>query len=210
MSFLVLITAQVLYPNPHELEEKEAQFIETKGFSKAFWLYCLAGAFIAAGFVDFSLIALHFQQTAVVPQTVIPIFYAIAMALGAITALVFGRLYDKKGIIVVLIAFFVAALFAPFVFFGTFWWALFGMILWGLGLGVQESMLKAILTPVLAINKRSTGFGVFDTVFGIAWFVGSAALGLLYDTSIFGLVILSVVLQLLALPVFLMIKSKHL
>jgi len=49
---------------------------------------------------------------------------------------------------------------------------------------------------------RSTGFGLFDTGFGIAWFLGSTAMGLLDDRSIPGLVAFSVALQLAALPVF--------
>jgi len=208
LSFLVLIFARILYPRPHELEEREAKPLETKGFSKAFWLFSFAGALIAAGFVDFSLIAFHFQQTAIVSQNIIPIFYSIAMALGGITALVFGKLYDKKGIGMVILSFFIASLFAPFVFLGTFWWALLGMVLWGLGMGVQESVLKAILTPVLSMDKRSTGFGLFDTVFGIAWFAGSVVMGILYDTSVEWLVVLSVILQLAALPVFFIAKQK--
>ncbi len=208
LCLVVLIVARVLYPKPQELEEKQAHFIQTKGFSKAFWLYCLAGAFIAAGFVDFSLIAFHFQKTALISPQIIPLFYSLAMAIGAITALIFGKLYDKKGIIIVLIAFFFSALFAPFVFLGTFWPALFGMILWGLGMGAQDSMLKALIAPVIAISKRSTGFGLFDTVFGVAWFLGSAAMGFLYDKSIVALVVVSVVLQLFALPVFLKVKRS--
>jgi Major Facilitator Superfamily len=208
LSILVLIAARVLYPKPQELEERPAQMLKTKGFSKSYWIYVVAGCFIAAGFVDFSLIAFHFQQTSAVSQIFIPVFYSVAMAVGAVTALIFGRLYDRMGMPIVLTAFFLSALFAPFVFFGTFWPALIGMILWGLGMGAQDSMLKAIITPVISVDKRSTAFGVFDTFFGTAWFIGSVAMGFLYDVSIPALVVLSVVLQLLALPVFRYAKQK--
>jgi len=75
-------------------------------------------------------------------------------------------------------------------------------------MGAQDSLLKAVLTSVVSAAKRSTAFGVFDTGFGIAWFIGSAALGFLYDRSIPGLVILSVVLHLLALPVFFLARRR--
>ena len=163
---------------------------------------------IAAGFVDFSLVSLHFQQTKVISPDVIPLFYSLAMAVGAITALVFGKLYDKKGLPIVLLAFFLSALFAPFVFLGTFWFVLIGMVLWGLGMGAQDSILKAMLTPVIATEKRSTAFGVFDTCFGIAWFLGSITMGFLYDKSIPTLIILSVILQLISLPIFILAKNK--
>jgi MFS family permease len=77
---------------------------------------------------------------------------------------------------------------------------LVGMILWGIGMGAQDSCLKAVLSAVVPPDRRSTAFGIFDSTFGVAWFVGSAILGLLYGKSILALVLFSVVLQLLALP----------
>jgi predicted MFS family arabinose efflux permease len=70
-------------------------------------------------------------------------------------------------------------------------------------MGAQDSLLKAVLAGVVPVEKRSTAFGLFDTGFGIAWFLGSAAMGLLYDKSIPALILFSVVLQAAALPVLL-------
>ena len=199
----MLVVARLRFPHPEELEQKTAQPLQTRGFSRAYWLYVAAGALIAAGFADFSLIAFHFQQAGSVPTTLIPVWYAVAMAAGALSALVFGRLLDRIGFSMVLLALFLSAWFAPLVFFGQSALALLGMVLWGIGLGVQDSLLKALLSRIVEANKRGTAFGVFDTGFGIAWFVGSATMGLLYDTSLLGLVVFSVVLQLVALPVLL-------
>jgi MFS family permease len=157
-----LLVARLLYPCPQALETKAAAPLQTHGFPKKYWWYVGAGALIAAGFADFSLIAFHFQQAAIVPSDVIPIFYAVAMTVGALTALLFGRLFDRVGFSMVLLAFCLAAFFTPLVFFGTFWLALLGMVLWGLGMGAQDSLL----TGVVAADKRSTAFGVFDTGFG--------------------------------------------
>jgi predicted MFS family arabinose efflux permease len=75
------------------------------------------------------------------------------------------------------------------------------MVLWGIGMGAQNSLLKAMLADVIAPSKRSTGFGLFYTAFGVAWFLGSAAMGLLYDKSLFTLIMFSVAFQLVALPI---------
>jgi predicted MFS family arabinose efflux permease len=123
------------------------------------------------------------------------------MGVGAIAALVFGRLLDKVGLPILILAFFLSAFFAPFVFLGGASVALIGMTLWGIGMGAQDSLLKAVLTKVVSAGKRSTAFGLFDTSFGIAWFLGSAAMGVLYDKSISTLIVFSVVAQLAALPV---------
>lgn len=209
LSLTTLVVARITYPRPHELEERKPVTLQTRGFSKSFWLYAVAGMCIAAGFADFSLIAFHFQKTDVVPQSLIPVFYSAAMLTGAITPLIFGKLLDRIGLPIVLFAFLLGALFAPCVFLGGFSLALAGMILCGLGMGAQDSLLKAVLTGVIPADKRSTAFGVFDTAFGVAWFAGSAAMGLLYDKSIPALVIFSVALQLAALPFFVLAKRSR-
>lgn len=209
LSLTTLAVARIFYPRPHELEARTATVLKTTGFARSYWLYAVAGALIAAGFADFSLIAFHFQKAAVVAPSVVPVFYAVAMVTAAIASLIFGRLLDKIGIPVVVFAFFPGAFFAPCVFLGGFKLALVGMILWGTGMGAQDSLLKATLSGVVPADKRSTAFGVFDTVFGVAWFAGSAGMGWLYDKSIAGLIIFSVLLQLAALPFFIFAKRSE-
>lgn len=208
LCLVTLILARFWYPRPHELETESADISKAKGFPRAYWIYVAAGALIAAGFADFSLIAFHFQKEAIISQTTIPLFYAVAMGAGALTNLVFGRLFDRVGFPIAIFAFLLGAVFAPLVFLGQFWLALTGMALWGIGMGAQNSLLKALLSGVLAVAKRSTGFGLFYTGYGLAWFLGSATMGLLYDKSILAVVVFSVVLQLLALPVFFLARRR--
>jgi predicted MFS family arabinose efflux permease len=198
-----LVVARLTYPEPHKLEEGSTELLETKGFPTAFWIYVTAGALIAAGFADFSLISFHFKKVGNVSDTEVALFYAAAMGAAAITNLLFGRLFDRIGFSIAAIAFVAGAMFAPFVFLGQFWLVLTGMILWGVGMGAQNSLLKAMLSDVIPAAKRSTGFGLFYTAFGVAWFIGSAAMGFLYDRSLFTLIVFSVICQLAALPVFL-------
>jgi MFS family permease len=201
--------ARIRYPRPHELEIRQPIKFQTRGFSRIYWFYVIAGALIAAGFADFSLIAFHFQKTGSVAQSLVPVLYSVAMVTSALAALVFGKLLDHVGRPIVLLAFFLGAGFAPCVFLGGFGFALAGMVLWGIGMGAQDSLLKAMLSGVVPADKRSTAFGLFDTIFGIAWFAGSAGMGWLYDQSIAGLVVFSVLLQLMALPFFLFGKQHE-
>src|ERR1041385_5101997 len=195
-----LLLARVLYPRPHEMEEKSSELLETKGFSKAFWIYVAGGALIAAGFADFSLISFHFKRAASISDTEVALVYALAMGASAITNLVFGRLFDRAGFPVAAVAFLIGSTFAPFVLLGRFGFILAGMVLWGVGMGAQNTMLKAMLSEVISAKKRSTGFGLFYTVFGVGWFLGSAFMGWLYDKSIGGLIVFSLVAQLSAVP----------
>jgi len=183
LCILTVIAARLLYPRPHELETRSTESLPTTGLARSFWIYTTGGALIAAGLADFSLISYHFQRANTVALKAIPLFYAVAMATSAVGGLLLGRLFDRFGRRVTLIAFFLSAGFAPFVFFG--------------------SVLRALITSVIPPDKRATAFGLFDTGFGIAWFVGSAAMGLLYEKSILAVVLFSTVIQLTALPIFL-------
>jgi MFS family permease len=197
----VLLVARYFFPHPQHLDPTGRTLV-AKGFPGAYWLYLAAAACIAAGFADFSLIAFHFQKTQVIPDAVAPMLYAAANAMGAIGALVLGRIFDKVGLPVVLAAFFIGSLFAPLVFLGGSTLAGIGVVLWGIGMGAQESLLKPIIAGLAPANQRGTAFGVFDSGFGLAWFLGSALMGFLYTQSIVALVIFSVAIQLAALPVF--------
>jgi predicted MFS family arabinose efflux permease len=203
LCLVTLIFARISYPEPHKLEEGSTELLQTKGFPKAFWIYVAAGALIAAGFADFSLISFHFKKLGNISDTEVALLYAVAMGAGAVTNLVFGRLFDRVGFPIAAVAFLAGAMFAPFVFLGQFSSMLTGMILWGVGMGAQNSLLKAMLASAIPAGKRSTGFGLFYTAFGVAWFIGSAAMGLLYERSLITLIILSVICQLAALPTLL-------
>ena len=193
----ILLYCRHLYPNPEKLEIKTTA-IASQGFNKRYWIYVLAAAFIAAGYVDFPLIAYHFKAKAVVGDSVIPLFYAIAMATDAIAALIFGKMFDRTGIKTLLLAVLLSSFFAPMVFLGGFNWAIAGMILWGIGMGAQESILKAEIADMIPPEKRGTAFGTFNTVYGLFWFAGSTLMGYLYDFSVTSLIIFSVVTQLFA------------
>jgi predicted MFS family arabinose efflux permease len=196
----MVLLGRFLFPTVREL--KPAEEIRGERFPTAFWLYVVANAFVGAGLADFALIGFHLQKTGSVATELIPLYYAAAMAAGAIGGLVFGKLFDKFGLIVLLAIFFCSSFFAPFVFLGKSWIALLGMLLWGLAMGAQGSLLNAVIAGVVAQNKRSTAFGAFDTAFGIAWFGGSALMGILYEKSIPVLISFSVAMQLLSLPIF--------
>jgi len=203
-----LIIARFLFPRPQDLEAELAQHADRKPLSRAYWFYLIAGALIAAGFADFSLIAFHFQKSGTVPQPLIPVYYAAAMCASAIASLALGKLLDRHGLPVLMVSFVVSAFAAPLVFFESASPQLLGMIFWGIGLAAQESCLKAVLSAVVPPDKRGTAFGVFDTGFGVAWFAGSAIMGLLYEKSILGLVVFSVSLQLAALPVLVLATNE--
>jgi predicted MFS family arabinose efflux permease len=69
--------------------------------------------------------------------------------------------------------------------------------------------MRATISRLAPRDRRATAFGIFNAVYGIAWFAGSVLLGFLYDRSIVGIVSAAVVLQAAALPVFLRLARRE-
>lgn len=203
----VLAYARILYPRPQNLEIENGP-IETKGFTKTYWIYIAAVSCVAAGYVDFPLIAYHFKKEALLPDVWIPVVFSLAMAADGISALTFGKLYDIKGLPALMFATALAAFFAPLVFLDNAALAVIGVLLWGIGLGAQESIMRAAVARLVPMNKRGTGYGMLNIWFGVFWFLGSALMGYLYDVSIVALVIFSFAAQVLSLPLFAVIRKK--
>ncbi|WP_448598854.1 MFS transporter [Thermoleptolyngbya sp.] len=201
LGLLVLLATQRIYPNPRDFEPPTLADLHTEGLPRRFWIYLGAIALVAAGYADFPLIAFHLQQTGVESTRQIPLLYALAMGIDAIAALLFGRWFDRVGLGSLMLAIALSLLFAPLVFLGSFQTALGGMVLWGIGMGAQESIMKAAIAGIVPPQRRGSAFGIFNTGYGLAWFAGSALMGTLYDFSLTALVIFSVLIQALSLPV---------
>lgn len=197
LALCTLLWAKSLYPSPEKLEIKKPT-IQTRGYPQSFWLYLLAVLFIAAGYADFPLIAYHFKKTSLVKDDLIPLFYSLAMVSDGLAALLMGKLFDHLGVKVLIAATLVSFCFAPMVFWGNVQWALVGMTIWGIGMGAQESVVKAALAELIPHEKRGTAYGLFNTGFGISWFMGSALMGYLYDKSLLALIVFSVSTQLVS------------
>ncbi|HXX37757.1 MAG TPA: MFS transporter [bacterium] len=199
LSLVVLLSAWRRYPRPHDLDVRE-RLPQPTGIPRVFWVYLGGMALIAAAYADYPLIAYHFAKAAVVPPAWIPVLYAVAMGAEAAGALVLGRLFDRVGLLTVAGTTALTAFFGPLVFLGNTVLAALGMVLWGLGIAAQESIVKAAITGMIGPERRASAYGLFDTSFGLAWMLGSIALGTLYSRSLGAVVAFTVVLQLAAIP----------
>ncbi len=171
-----------------------------------FWFYVAAAGLLACGFVDFPLLAYHFQETAMVKPAGIPLFYAGAMGINGLAALIFGRLFDRFGISVIVFGIVASLLALPLGFLGGSNAAMASVACWGIGLGAQQAILRAGIAQTIAINKRGSAFGVFNALYGLLWFLGSVTMGMLYDYSLMALVVFGVVAQLAAAVLFISLR----
>lgn len=168
---------------------------------RALFLYLFAIALLGAGFLDWALAAYHLGRRGLVAAETLPLLYAVLMAVDAVGALIFGALFDRISVRVLLISTVVSAVCVPLLFLGsTRKVVLVGAALWALGLGAQEAVFKAAIARFIDKPQRGRAYGTFFALFGLAWFLGSALMGWLYERSPSQLVGFSVAVQLAALP----------
>lgn len=203
-TLIALTSARILNPG----RDVVPKMVKTQHLTSTFWVYVAAAGVLAAGFLDFPLLAYHFQSQGLITQANIPLVYAGAMAVNGLGALVFGRLFDHFGLNILVFGILISAISLPLGFLGGSSAAIGGVACWSVGLGAQDACLRAGIAKVVSMNKRGTAFGAFNGVYGVAWFAGSAAMGLMYAHSLTALVIFGVVLQLIAAAMFFGLRRR--
>jgi MFS family permease len=187
--------------NP-SVHPSQTRSVSTRGFSATYWLYAVFTALTLAGFATFAVLAFHLQHRHVVSAPTIPVMYAAAMGVAALSSLASGAVYDRiglRGLIVVP----VLGMVVPFWSFSTsvpLVWA--GTVLWGALMGVHESTMRAAVADLVPRERRGVGYGTFTAVYGLAWFAGAALIGVLYDVSIDSAITFTVVVQAAAVIAF--------
>lgn len=205
-AILTLTVAYFLFPHPRRLEIETPRSVESSGL--VFWLYIGVACLIGAGYADFPLIGYHFKNVTLFGDSMIPVLYALAMLVDALSALLFGRFFDYYGFRVMMVSVILSSLFAPLVFLGGALAAVFGVILWGVGMGAQESIMRAAIARIIPSDRRGSAYGIFNMLFGFSWFIGSLLMGILYEVSLGSLVMFSVIMQLLALPLLVKVEKS--
>jgi len=200
-----LLVARAWFPAqgataPHQLEQTH--------FPRIFWIYVASAGLLACGFADFALLSYHFQKTAAFGPAVIPLLYSGAMAVNAITAPLFGRLFDRFGVVMLSVGTLISMLSLPLGFLGGPTAIMAGVACWATGIGAQDAILRSGIAQVVSMNKRGSAFGAFNGVYGVMWFVGSAIMGVLYDRSIVAVVVFGLSLQLIAAAAFFWLRGR--
>lgn len=172
------------------------------GVSKVFWLYTAFVFVTTAGLLNFALLSYHFKAALGVSEDSIPLIYALCMGIDAVAAIASGHLYDRIGLKVLallpLLCTAVLLAFSPLTL-------LVGIIALGAAIGMQETTMRAAVADLAGREKMGTAYGIFNTVYGVSWFTGSAVLGWLYENSLFSASVFVIALELISLPLLLIL-----
>ena len=200
----LLLAARCLFPRPEKVEpDTKKAAVGNFAFGKKFTLYIAGISLFALGFMDFAMISMHVSRRGLMSPGGLPLLYAAAMGVDAGAALVFGWLYDRWGMKALALSALLTAPFSALIFLLPGGGALYaGAALWGVGMGAQESILKAAVATLVPKERRSSGYGSFQTAFGVCLFAGGWLMGCLYDRSPAGMALFSMSAELGAAALF--------
>lgn len=206
LAVITLVFAWRRFPDPSKTNARASVQSEGRG---QFWLAVAALALLAAATVDYPLMAFHFGKTHVIGAAWIPAMYSLAQATNGLAALGFGRLFDRYGIVVLLAAAILAAFSPVLAFLLGPVGAVLGVAVWGLAGGGRDTMARGLIAKMIPAGKRGSAYGIYNAIFGIAWFAGSAIMGELYDISPGILVAFSLVLHAATVTVLAFVRKPQ-
>lgn len=196
--FLLLFVWR-FYPSPERIEDSTHS---SDGIPTDFWVYFGGVLLAGAGMGGFPIIAYHLQFDRVVSPFLIPVFYGVAMGVGGLGSLVFGRIFDRAGAKMFVPVLALSALAIPMVWFGGLLQSAVGVVLWGLGTGVQESLIPAVVSVIVPRAKRASAFGITTAGYGVSQFLGGVTIGILYALGLKYVVVFGVLAETAAIPFF--------
>jgi MFS family permease len=154
-----------------------------------FQLFALSCAASTLGLMTFGILGFHLAEADLVRPALVPVVYAGAMAVQAVSALATGFAYDRVGARVLLVLPFLVALVPLLALADRFGVALAGVLVWGAAVGVQDSTVKALVADLVPSRRLATAYGVFAAYQGAAALAGGALAGWLYDGGTLDLVL---------------------
>lgn len=204
IALVVLARLRAAAPDPSHYEPA-AQVSDAKRMRldthlpARFWLYSGFSALTMLGFATWAVLAYHLVHRHVLSASTIPILYAAAMGAAALASLGVGRLYDRTGFRGLVVLPLLAAAVPVLSFSTSIPAVVAGAVVWGAGMGVHDSTMRAAVTDLVPRARRGAGYGTFTAIYGLAWLIGAAMIGVLYDTSVTAIEVVVVAVQAAAL-----------
>ena len=173
-----------------------------------FHLFAISCAASTLGLMTFGLIGFHLSDAGLVRPALVPVVYAVAMAVEAVSALATGFAYDRVGARVLLVLPFLVALVPLLSLADRLGVALAGVLVWGAAVGVQDSTVKALVADLVPSARLATAYGVFAAFQGAAALAGGLLAGALYDGGRLDLVLVIGACQAASLVLLLVVLRR--
>jgi MFS family permease len=183
-SVIFLYNAYAKYPSVKAAEAAVSILKSKSVLNSAFWLYTVSMSLVALGFIHWVNVSYYFRAEEIIPDYFIAMMYLVAMLVDGVLAFPIGLIYDRIGLVSLLLAPLFSVLIVPILLMNNFLSALLSSILWGTVMGIYESTARAAIADIVPPEGRAYGYGIFGAFFGAAWMAGSIIYGYLYQNLV--------------------------
>jgi len=145
------------------------------------WLVAIASVFTLARFSEAFLILKALDVG--LPIALVPLVLVVMNVVYALAAYPAGALSDRIDRVTVLIVGFAVLILADVLLALAPGLAvvMFGVMLWGLHMGLTQGLLAALVADAAPAELRGTAFGLFNLLTGLAMLASSILAGVLWD-----------------------------
>ena len=148
-----------------------------------------------------------------IQQNFVPIIYSIInithTAIGIPAGILSDRIGKEKVLIIGFLLFVISALFMYFSEKNNIIYILSIPLIYGLYVGISETVQRALISKYVSEHNRGTAFGFYGLIIGICLLIGNVTFGFLWDNNDIGIALLySLSLSTLAIiSLFIFIKN---
>ncbi|MGC8734677.1 MAG: MFS transporter [bacterium] len=191
------------------LENKNNKNNNSKNIDNYFAFLYIFSMIIAFGYIDFPIILYYFKSFFNIDYLGV-ILYSLAMISSAFGGFISSSLFKKYSDLTIIFCLLLIFVYPILLFFiKNVVVFVLASLFWGWALGSLETIFKILVSLKTLDENIGKNFGLFHTLFGLTWFIGSLFLGFIYQKLGFHLMFLfSSFIQLLSLIFFILFKNK--
>jgi len=152
--------------------------------NKAFVILTIITGIFSLGAFNFSFILLRASESGI-DQSFIPIVYAIINLAHTIIGIPAGILADKIGkekVLLISYVIFAASTILMIVSISDVSYAYILAVIFGLYVGISETVQRAIIPKYVPTEFRGTAYGLYSLVIGVCFFASNITFGFLWDS----------------------------
>ena len=181
--------------------------------NRAFIFLLIITGIFGIGAFNFSFILLRASDLGI-SDTFIPLVYATINVVHTAVGIPFGILADKVGkekVLIIGYSVFAISTVLMLLFSGNTFYAYILAAVFGLYMGISETVQRAVVPKYVVSELRGTAYGLYNVVIGTTFFVANVIFGFLWDNySLDTAVSYSIIMTVAAISgMFIFIRRHH-
>ncbi|MCP8309161.1 MAG: MFS transporter [archaeon] len=209
--FVLLLVLSYTYKSTRYQTYAEKRIEEKQGLTRPFYIYTVAVTLNTIGLIHISLILFKASEILqpVHQQWIVPVLYLVVQGVDAPIALISGYVYDRAGVKVLIMPFIFSTLPPILALLSNqLLMLIFASVVFGLVLGMQESIYRAAVADLSPLSSRGKAYGLFNTAYGLGFLASGTIYGSFMDYRIPIIAVVGFALLTQIIAIFLLLNVK--